>query len=92
MNFVGILCFSLICCALFYVHSSFAIVFKRKRKQVALFLLSYRCLFTLNVMWLFLMVPWVGLRCVIVVFADHTNLLFYAVYNVCVRSGQCKGS
>ena len=26
--------------------------------------------------WLFLMVPWVGLQCVIVVFPDHTHLLF----------------
>ena len=29
----------------------------------------------LNVMWLFLTVPWVGLQCVIVVFPDHTHLL-----------------
>ena len=28
-------------------------------------------------MWLFLTVPWAGLRCVIVVFSDHTYLLFY---------------
>ena len=27
-------------------------------------------------MWLFLVVPWVGLQCVIVVFPDHTHLLF----------------
>ena len=27
---------------------------------------------------LFLTVPWVGLQCVIVVFSDHTYLLFYA--------------
>ena len=27
-----------------------------------------------------LMVPWVGLRCVIVVFPDHTHLLFYGRY------------
>ena len=29
-----------------------------------------------NVLWLFLTVPWVGLQCAIVVFADHTHLLF----------------
>ena len=44
--------------------------------MVAVLLLSYRCLVTVNVLWLFLMVPWVGLQCVIVVFPDHTDLLF----------------
>ena len=29
-----------------------------------------------NVSWLFLAVPWVGMQCVIVVFPDHTHLLF----------------
>ena len=32
---------------------------------------------TKNVLWLFLTVPWVGLQCVIVVFPDHTHLLFF---------------
>ena len=40
--FVGVLCLSLLCYALLCVHSSFAIVLKRKRKLVALLLLSYR--------------------------------------------------
>ena len=43
--------------------------------MVALLLLSYRCNVTVNVQWLFLTVPWVGLQCVIVVFPDHTHLL-----------------
>ena len=30
-----------------------------------------------NVQWLFLPVPWVGRRCVIMVFLDHTHLLIY---------------
>ena len=34
--FVGFLCLSLICYALLYVHSSFAIILNRKRKLVAL--------------------------------------------------------
>ena len=35
------------------------------------------CLATVNVLWLFLTVPWVaGLQCVIVVFSYHTHLLF----------------
>ena len=74
--FVGVLCLSLFCYALLSVHSSFAIILERKRKLVALLLLSYRCIVTINVLWLFLTVPWVGLQCVIVVFPDHTHLPF----------------
>ena len=29
-----------------------------------------------NVLWLFLAVPWVGLQCVIVIFPYHTQLRF----------------
>ena len=57
------------------VHFSFAIILKRKRKLVALLLLSYRCSVTINVLWLFLAVPLVGLQCVAVVFSDHTYIL-----------------
>ena len=74
--FVRVLFLSLFCYALLYVHSSFAIVLKRKRKLVALLPLSYRCIVTINVLWLFLTVPWVGLQYVIVVFPDHIYLLF----------------
>ena len=73
---VRVLCLSLFCYALFCVHSRFAIILKRKRKLVALLLLSYRCIVTINVLWLFLMALWVGLQYVIVVFPDHTHLLF----------------
>ena len=31
---------------------------------------------TVNVLWLFLAMPWVGLQFVIVVFPDHTHLLY----------------
>ena len=62
-----------------YVHSSFAIILKRKRKLIAFLFLSYRCLVTVNVLWLNLMVPWIGLQYVIVVFPDHTHLLFEAI-------------
>ena len=72
---MGGLCLSLFCCALLCVHFSLTIILKRTRKPVALLLLSYRCIVTINVLWLFLMVPWVGLQCVIVVFPDHTHLL-----------------
>ena len=54
----------------------FAIILKRKRKLVALLLLPYRCSVTVNVLWVFLTVPWVGLQSVIVVFPYHTHLLF----------------
>ena len=67
---------SLFCYASLYFHCSFANILKRKRKLVVLILLSYICNVTINVMWLFLTVPWVGLQCVIVVFPDHTHLHF----------------
>ena len=69
-------CLSLFCYALLCVHSSFAIILKRKRKLVALLLLSHRCIVTINALWLSLTMAWVGLRCVIVVFPNHTHLLF----------------
>ena len=75
--FVGVLCLSLFCYALLCVYSSFAIILNRTRKLFALLLLSYRCIVTINVLWLFLTVLWVGLQCVIVVFPDHTHLFFY---------------
>ena len=47
---VEALCLSLYCCALLCVLSNFAIILKRKRELVALLLLSYRCLATVNVL------------------------------------------
>ena len=78
--FVGVLC--LFCYVLLCVYSSNAIILKRNRKLVALLLLSYRCIVTINILWHFLSIPWAGLQCVIVVFPDHTHLLFaYHVAN-----------
>ena len=37
--------------ALLCVHSTFAIILKRKRKLVALIIFSYRCIITLNVLF-----------------------------------------
>ena len=76
--FVGVICLSLFYYALLCVHSSFAIMLKRKRerKLVALLLLSYRYFVAINVLRLFFTVPWVGLQFVIVVFPDHNHLLF----------------
>ena len=44
----------------------------------ALLLLSYKCIVTVYVLWLYLTVTWVSLQCVIVVFPDHTYF-FYLV-------------
>ena len=74
--FVGIQWLSLFCYASLCVRSSFVIILNVKRELVALLLLSYGCLVTVNVLLLFLMVPWVGLQCVIVIFPDHTHLRF----------------
>ena len=53
---------------------------------VALLYVSSRCLVTVSGLWLFLTVPWVGLQCVILVFSDHTSLLFLTnINNTSVR-------
>ena len=44
----------------------------RGRKRFALLFMSYRCI--VNILWLFLTGPWVGLQCMIVVWPDHTHL------------------
>ena len=71
--FVWVSCLSLFCFVLLCVHSSFAIILKRNRKLIALLLLPYRCLVTVNVLWLFFTVPWVGLQCIVLVFPDHIH-------------------
>ena len=65
------------CCTLLYVHSSIAIILIGKGELIALLNLSSWCL--VMVEWLFLAVPWGCLRFVIVVFPDHTHLLFFIV-------------
>ena len=61
------------CCTLLYVHSSFEIILMGKRELVPLpSLSSWRLVM---VVWLFLTVPWICLRFVIVVILDHTHLL-----------------
>ena len=57
----------------------FAIILKRKRKLIALVLLSYKCIVTIDIPWLFLAVPWVGLQRA-VAFPEHTHLLFIVLY------------
>ena len=62
------------CCTLLCVHSSIAIILMGKRELVALLKLSSWCL--VMVERLFLAVPQGCQRFVIVVFSDHTHLLF----------------
>ena len=65
---------SMFCCTLLYVHSSIAIILMGKRELIALLKLSSWCL--VMVERLFLAVPRGCLRFVMVVFPDHTRLLF----------------
>ena len=66
---MGVCNCSLFCCTLLYVHSSIAIILVGKRELVALLYLSSWCL----------VVPQGCLRFVIVVFPDHTHLLFFII-------------
>ena len=66
---------SMFCCTLLYVHSSIAIILMGKRELIALLNLSFWCL--VMVERLFLTVPRGSLQFVIVVFPDHTHILFF---------------
>ena len=72
---MGVCKCSVFCCTLLYVHSRIAIILMGKRELVALLNLSSWRL--VMVEWLFLAVPWGCLRFVIVIFPDHTHLLFF---------------
>ena len=71
---MGVCNCSMFCCTLLYVHSSIAIILMGKRELVALLNLSSWCLVMAE--RLFLAMPWGCLRFAIVVFPDHTHLLF----------------
>ena len=64
----------MLCCTLFFIHSSIATILMGKKELVALLNLSSWCL--VMVERLFLAVPWGCLQFVIVRFPDHTHLLF----------------
>ena len=72
---VGVCNCSMFCCTLLYVHSSIAIILMGKRELIALLNLSSWCLVVVD--RLFLAVPPGCLQFVIVVFPDHTHLLFF---------------
>ena len=72
---MGVCNCSLFCCSLLYVHSRIAIILIGKRELIALLNLSSWCLVVVE--RLFLAVPRGSLQVVIVVFPDHTHLLFF---------------
>ena len=65
------------CCTLLYIHSSIAIILMGKRELIDLLNLSSWCL--VMVERLFLAMPQGCLQFVIVVFPDHTHLLFFTM-------------
>ena len=71
---MGVCNCSMFCCTSFYIHSSIAIILMGKRELIALLNLSSWCL--VMVERLFLAMPRGCLQFVIVVFPDHTHLLF----------------
>ena len=71
---MGVCNCSMFCCTLLYVHFSIAIIFMGKRELTALLNLSSLCL--VMVERLFRAVPLGCLQFVIVVYPDHTHLLF----------------
>ena len=52
---------------------------EEEERWLLFFSLSFGYLVTVNVLWLFLMVLWVVLHCVIVLFPDKTYLLFVTI-------------
>ena len=74
---MGVCNCSMFCCTLLYVLSSIVMVLMGKRDLFALLNLSSWCL--VMVEWLFLAVPSSCPWFVIVIFPDHTHLLFLTI-------------
>ena len=79
---MGVCNCSMFCCTLLYVHSSIAIILMGKRELVALLNLPSWCL--VMVERLFLAVLRGCLWFAIVVFPDHTHLLFLKTYMIII--------
>ena len=77
---MGVCNCSMFCCALLYIHSSIAIILMGKRELIALLNLSSWCL--VMVEQLFLAVPRGCVQFVVVVFPDHTHLLFLSKHHL----------
>ena len=85
---MGVCNCSMFCCTLLYVHSSIiAILLMGKRELVALLNLS--SWFLVMVVRLFLAMQRGCLQFVIVVFPDHTLLLFLVLLNMFKSSSVC---
>ena len=86
---MGVCNCSMHCCTLLYVHSCIAIILMGKRELIALLNLSSWCLDMVE--RLFLAVPRGCLQFVIVIFPDHTHLLFLVLLilmsKICVTKG-----
>ena len=82
---MGVCNCSMFCCMLLYIHSSIAIILMGKRELIDLLNLSSWCL--VMVERLFLAMPRGCLQFVIVVFPDHTHLLFFTAIKY-----SCQGS
>ena len=82
---MGVCNCSVFCCTLLCARSSIAIILMGKRELVALLYLSSWCL--VMVERLFPAMPQGCLRFVIVVFPDHTHLIFLIVNALVCQSG-----
>ena len=87
---MGVCNCSMFRCTFLYVHSGIAIILMGKRELVALLNMSSWCLVIFE--WLFLTVPWGCLRFVIVVFPDHSHLLFLVWYDLTYFTWRSIGS
>ena len=77
---MGVCNCSMFCCTFLYVHFSIAIILMGKKELIAMLYLSSWCL--VMVERLFLAVPRGYLQFVIVVFPDHTHLLFLCLVEI----------
>ena len=84
---MGVCNCSMLCCTLLCVRSRNAIILMGKRELVALLNLSFWCLVRL-----FIAVSQGCLRFVIVVFPDHTHLLFLSVTSYSWAYGTGRGN
>ena len=80
----GVLCLVLVFLIRTLCPSSVAIALMGKRGLVVLLYLSSWCLVTVSVLRHFFTVPWVGLRCVMGVFSDHTH--FFQTTDMTLKS------
>ena len=76
---MGVLCLILVLLFATLCPSSFATILMAKREWVVLQYLFSWCIVTVGVLLLFLTVSYASMQCVIVVFPDHTYLLFMKV-------------